>query len=211
MNASLASRIAPADSSSGANASAEDKPAEDKPAAVLMRFELPPLAMEIRILQESDVRLLEWHGGADLRLFYQWQWAQHRTRKREVLVAVLNEVPIGQVAIQWQDKPSHPSIPDIQSLRVQDAFRGLGIGSRLLEACETQARARGFEQIGIAVSLENHGARRLYERKGYHPSGVPYEDHWDYINARGELVVMREVVCDLIKNLSRDQISAPHD
>ena len=204
MNASLASRSALADSPSQMDAPAEET-------SPLMRFELPPLAMEIRALQEADVRLLEWHGGSDLRLFYDWQWAQHYAQKREVLVAVLNDVPIGQVAIQWQDKPSHPRIPDIQSLRVQDAFRGLGIGSRLLEACETQARSRGFEQIGISVGLENHGARRLYERKGYHPSGAPYEDHWDYINARGELVVMREVVLDLIKILRHEQNSLSRD
>lgn len=169
-----------------------------------LRFDLPPQSITIRALQETDVRFLEWHGGEDLRSFYDWQWTQHQSGERTVLVAIFNAFPIGQIAIQWREKPSHPHIPDIQSLRVLDAFRGLGIGSRLLGAGEDEAAQRGHAQIGISVEVANHGARRLYERSDYHASGQPYEDGWEYLNARGERVVMRETVLDLIKTLKED-------
>lgn len=181
--------------------SGEPQSVQHEPATVFMRFDLPPLPITIRALQERDVRLLEWHGGPDLRSFYEWQWREHHLGQRDVLVAVFNGAPVGQVAIQWRDKPSHPHIPDIQSLRVHDIFRGLGIGSRLLAACELDATQRGHTQIGISVGVDNIGARRLYERHGYHAGGQAYEDSWDYIDARGERVLMREFVLDLIKTL----------
>jgi len=169
----------------------------------VLRVTLAPLDVVVRTLCERDVRLLEWHGGEDLRSFYEWQWAQHRSCEREILVADFNNFPIGQVAIQWTGKITHPSFPDIQSLRVMETFRGLGIGSRLVEACEIEVLRRNFDQIGIAVGLENPAAQRLYERLGYHVSGAPYSDSWDYQNARGETVHVEETIVDLIKTLSR--------
>lgn len=186
---------------SAANFSSQPNFESEPPPTVFMRFDLPPMPITIRGLQERDVRWLEWHGGPDLRSFYDWQWTQHQLGQRDVIVAIFNSSPIGQVAIQWRDKPSHPLIPDIQSLRVHDAFRGLGIGSRLLEACEREAARRNYAQIGISVSVDNIGARRLYERHGYAAGGQAYEDPWEYTNARGERVAMSEVVLDLIKNL----------
>jgi GNAT superfamily N-acetyltransferase len=173
------------------------------PPREVLRVTLPPLEIVIRTLHESDVRLLEWHGGEDLRSFYDWQWTQHCNGEREVLVADFNAFPIGQVALQWAGKSTHPQIPDIQSLRVMETFRGLGIGSRLIEACEQEVLQRGSDQIGIAVGIENPAAQRLYERLGYRIMGAPYNDSWDYVNARGETILVEETIMDLIKTLPR--------
>lgn len=170
----------------------------------VLRVTLPPLEVAVRTLCERDVRLLEWHGGEDLRSFYEWQWMQHQSCEREILVADFNNFPIGQVAIQWTGKKTHPSFPDIQSLRVIETFRGLGVGSRLVEACELEASRRDFDKIGIAVGLENPAAQRLYQRLGYQITGAPYSDSWDYQNARGETVHVEETIVDLIKTLSRE-------
>ena len=167
----------------------------------VLRLTLPALEVVVRTLVERDVRLLEWHGGEDLRSFYDWQWTQHQSCEREILVADFNNFPIGQVAIQWTGKSTHPSFPDIQSLRVMEAFRGMGIGSRLVEACEMEATRRGFNQIGIAVGVENPAAQRLYQRLGYQITGASYTDSWSYQNARGETVHVEESIVDLIKTL----------
>jgi GNAT superfamily N-acetyltransferase len=109
----------------------------------LLTFEVPPRHIAIRYLREMDNRALEWQGGADLRDWYQAQWQGHSDGHVCVVVADFNNYPIGQAAIHWRGKPTHPHIPDIQSLRVFPAFQGMSVGSRLLEACEgVVARAR---------------------------------------------------------------------
>ncbi len=44
---------------------------------------------------------------------------------------------------------------------------GHGIGTALILASEQEARRREVTVLGLAVELQNHGARRLYERLGY--------------------------------------------
>ena len=62
------------------------------------------------------------------------------------------------------------SIPEgdfyLQSIGVDDDFRGQGIGSILLDAVEERAFFRGANRLSLDVSGKNPGARRLYERRG---------------------------------------------
>lgn len=168
----------------------------------LLTFIIAHVQVVVRLLQERDIRDLEWHGGTDLRSFYERQWEQHCAGALCALVADFNGFPIGQGTIHWQGKPTHPHIPDIQSLRVFDAFRGLGIGSQLLTAGERLVAARGFAQVSLAAGTQNPAARRLYERLGYHAVGEPYNDTWHYVNAQGVTIQVEEMVIDLVKNLT---------
>ncbi len=167
----------------------------------ILAFEVPPRRIAIRRLRESDNRALEWQGGADLRDWYRAQWQGHCDDHVCVLIADFNNFPIGQAAIHWKGKPTHPHIPDIQSLRVFPAFQGMSIGSRLLEACERVVRERGFQQVSLAVGTQNGRARALYERLGYKAIGDVYTDTWHFVDARGEVQHMSEDVIDLVKNL----------
>ena len=49
------------------------------------------------------------------------------------------------------------------------AYRGRGVGSALLAATETWARAEGLDALVLDVADENVDAERLYERVGYRP------------------------------------------
>ena len=69
-------------------------------------------------------------------------------------------------------------------------------------AAEERVRQRGFSQLCISAGLENHGARRLYERFGFREIGQPYDDRWSYVNPQGETVHMVERVVDLMKDLT---------
>jgi ribosomal protein S18 acetylase RimI-like enzyme len=156
---------------------------------------------KVRLATESDFFLLEWHGGPDLRSFYEACKRAHEKDEYTVLVADMADFPIGQVVIVWAGKESHPHFPDLQSLRVHPAFRGLGIGSKLLEAAETAVAQRGFSQVGLSVGLENPHAQRLYNRLGYHPTGAVYDDHWSYVDQNGVEQHMVERVMDLVKEV----------
>jgi ribosomal protein S18 acetylase RimI-like enzyme len=55
----------------------------------------------------------------------------------------------------------------VNVLAVQPAFRGLGLGTKLLALAEERARADGRRGLSVITSDDNVGARRLYERCGY--------------------------------------------
>lgn len=56
----------------------------------------------------------------------------------------------------------------INSLAVIPEMRGQGVGTRLLACAEEKARAAGCAACALSVAIDNDGARRLYERVGYH-------------------------------------------
>ena len=58
----------------------------------------------------------------------------------------------------------------IQTICIDPRYRGLGLGSRLLEFAEQRIR-RVSPNIFMCVSSFNAGARRLYQRHGYEVVG----------------------------------------
>jgi ribosomal protein S18 acetylase RimI-like enzyme len=56
--------------------------------------------------------------------------------------------------------------PYLASIGVDEAYRGRGIGSRLLAHAEAHFQPRARHMF-LCVSSFNHDARRLYERLGY--------------------------------------------
>jgi ribosomal protein S18 acetylase RimI-like enzyme len=55
----------------------------------------------------------------------------------------------------------------VEFLAVDEAHRGQGIGSKLLQAMEDRARVRQSTQLAIDVAARNKVAQRLYERYGF--------------------------------------------
>ena len=53
-------------------------------------------------------------------------------------------------------------------MAVDPAHRGKGIGGLLLAYAESLARSSGNTQLSLIVFDQNLGARRLYERFGFH-------------------------------------------
>jgi len=58
-----------------------------------------------------------------------------------------------------------PTIPEM-SLAVVQAWRGRGVGTRLLNVLIANAREQGLASLSLSVEPDN-GARRLYERAGF--------------------------------------------
>ena len=67
--------------------------------------------------------------------------------------------------------PHAPDLIYIEGLAVRDGFRNQGIGSKLLEEVERQARNRGLSRIALHVLNRNTGAHKLYLRTGFKPWG----------------------------------------
>ena len=125
-----------------------------------------------------------------------------------VLVAWLDGRPVGDVFLDCQPAKEpevrrHLSgVPRLDHLEVSGPFQRRGIGTALIRAAEDTARRLGHERVALGVGLDNHGARRLYERLGYADWGhgavvgtwVEYPDD-------GPPVTLSEVCDMLVKRL----------
>ena len=60
----------------------------------------------------------------------------------------------------------------VNVLAVRPQFRGLGLGTRLLAFADQTGRALDKRGMSVIVSDVNPGARRLYERCGYHEAAT---------------------------------------
>ncbi len=54
----------------------------------------------------------------------------------------------------------------LQGVAVDEAFRGAGIGSLLLDHAEEVAATAGARRLALDVVVDNDAAKRLYERRG---------------------------------------------
>lgn len=95
---------------------------------------------------------------------------------RRVLVARMDGTVVGQVDVTIVEPPDPGSIirpvptADL-GISVADGWRGRGIGSALLAAAETDARARGARRLILDMAVANEGAHRFYRRLGYRDHG----------------------------------------
>jgi ribosomal protein S18 acetylase RimI-like enzyme len=60
----------------------------------------------------------------------------------------------------------------LTSLWVDPRFRGLGVGSALIDTVEAWALDQGLSQILLWVTETNHVAQKLYEHRGFTRTGT---------------------------------------
>lgn len=76
--------------------------------------------------------------------------------------------------------------PELKHLFVQDSARGTGIETSLCTWTETYAQQSGFGKLYLSVGTENDGARRLYERLGFTPTGRSTTTTYQYVDDAGQ-------------------------
>lgn len=82
----------------------------------------------------------------------------------------------------------------INALAAYPEYRGLGLGTKLLEAAHTLASEAGCEELSLEVFDQNEGAVRLYERHGYREiARLPVVPHPSY-PYDGDVVLMTQSV-----------------
>ena len=121
--------------------------------------------INFRDLQPIDLDDLGWTGGPAhqqvLRESLEVSWKGDV----ELLVGEVNQLRL--VACGGIDSRRDPVAGELWMLIVDDAWRGLGIGTRLIAELEERARAKGLGWTRLAVEDDNPLARDLYERLGY--------------------------------------------
>jgi ribosomal protein S18 acetylase RimI-like enzyme len=154
------------------------------------------LTVTLRTTVRSDLPKLELDGQfAKFRNIFRRAFREMQQGQRLMLVAECNNTLIGRLFILYRS--SDKSIADgktrayLYSFYVTPTFRGMGLGTRMVEYAERILHERGYTHATIAVAKDNPGAYRLYERLGY---VVLREDEgrWSYVDHLGRTHRMSE-------------------
>ena len=105
-------------------------------------------------------------------------WPEHAMRAELAgehtyyLVVVDDERPDEVVAYAGLMAPRGSGQGDIQTIAVDGAVRGRGVGRALMHALIDEARRRGATELFLEVRDDNPVARRLYGSLGFEEIGV---------------------------------------
>ncbi|MEM9326429.1 MAG: GNAT family N-acetyltransferase [Bacteroidota bacterium] len=75
-----------------------------------------------------------------------------------------------------QNEPLGDSALELERIYVRSQYQGQGLGKQLLDFTLEEARRLGKETVWLGVWDQNHGARRLYESRGFTAFGS--HDFW---------------------------------
>lgn len=174
------------------------------PTTALATFTLE-YAVQLRLAVSEDLPKLEWYGQfVHYRALYARTYEDQVQGRRLMLLAVVNDFPVGQIFVHLSDAEMAPSYRQgrgyVYALRVMEPFRGRRIGTRLILHAEQLLREQGYRWVVIAVAKTNSGARALYERLGY----VVFADdpgRWSYVDHQGKVQRVEEPSWMLQKRL----------
>ncbi len=145
-----------------------------------------------RLLRREDLPELEW-GGEFIHFRRVYFEAYRRSLMGESLLWVI-ELPlsgiVGQAFVQLEC--NRPELADgkqiayIYAFRIKEPYRGIGLGSKLLQIIEGDLYKQGIHYVTLNVAKDNDRARALYERHGYK---IVAEEPgcWSFIDHEGNL------------------------
>ena len=87
-------------------------------------------------------------------------------KNEEVLVARSGDEVVGFVRFLYREKPWGTSC-EIETLVVDEDWRGAGVGTRLLEATEEAAVVKGASGIRADILVGNDEGAAFWEARGY--------------------------------------------
>jgi GNAT superfamily N-acetyltransferase len=84
-----------------------------------------------------------------------------------VLVAEVGGDVVGWIHVAPNVTLESDPAGEIAGLVVDEAFRGLGIGARLIDEAERWAADQGYGRMRVRSNVKRNRAKRFYERAGY--------------------------------------------
>ena len=103
------------------------------------------------------------------------EWMAARGPRHPVIVAESEGVLIGWGSLNvFNARPAYRHVADF-SVYVERAWRGKGVGHRLLERLIEIAREIGYHKMVLSTFPTNAGGVRLYERLGFRRVGVYHQ------------------------------------
>ncbi len=100
------------------------------------------------------------------------EWMAARGPRHPVIVAESGGVLVGWGSLNlFNARPAYRHVADF-SVYVERAWRGRGVGHRLLDRLIEIAREIGYHKMALSTFPTNTGGVRLYERLGFSRVGV---------------------------------------
>jgi len=144
-------------------------------------LDTPPSAEGSLLLRGPGPGDLGWIVHRQARLYaeeYGWDWSYEALvaeilagfvrdfdpEREQAWIAELDGAIAGSVFLMHGDTPD---IAKLRLLYVESHARGLGLGSRLVQACIMRARAAGYRQLRLWTNSVLVSARRIYEAAGF--------------------------------------------
>jgi DNA-binding MarR family transcriptional regulator/GNAT superfamily N-acetyltransferase len=146
------------------------------------------VSIEVEDPTSADARWCMGHYFAELSERFEERFDPSRTLPADAadlvspvgafLVARLSGQPAGCGAL----KTLAPGVGELMRMWVDRPHRGLGIGARILDALEQQARALGHERVRLYTNRSLAEAKAMYSARGYveipRYNDDPYANHW---------------------------------
>jgi len=163
---------------------------------------------QIRPVASADLEILDDTFRSEFDRTHADDLVDHNAGLKAYFVAWIGLQPAGHIFVNWQGPrqvepfAAFPECPEINRLHVLDAFQNRGIASALIAECEAEARAKGFEQIGLGTDPAVPANSNLYYRLGYVDSGIGiFDDVYKVRDSVGSILTIREDTKFLIKEL----------
>lgn len=106
-------------------------------------------------------------------------------------IAKSDGVPIGFAKLGPPSFPveTPPATLELRQIYVLKEWQGKGVAQQLYDWAEAEARARGAEYLQLSVYVDNHRAKRFYDRRGLVAAG-----RYDFMvgNHADEDIIMRK-------------------
>lgn len=138
------------------------------------------IASFVAAIQEHERTLApDLKPGAEIAGSYT-EWLTRRVAEHDglILLARAGDAPVGFVAA-WVTEDDDMLLEDaarshayVSDIYVVEAWRGKGVGARLLGAIEAEMRRRGCRRMRITAKAGNRLALRSYEDAGFRPYEV---------------------------------------
>ena len=110
------------------------------------------------------------YSRADATKFFEKVIASVARSETVLVAAKLDGRIVGTVQLGLDMPPNQPHRGDIKKLLVHRAARKHGIGAKLMERAEVEAKARG--RTLLVLDTASGDAERLYARSGWQRAGV---------------------------------------
>jgi len=82
----------------------------------------------------------------------------------------------------------------LDSIYVDEKFRGQGIGSKLIALTKQKAKDQGYKQLSLMVMSDNQVARKAYERSNFRiVKHIDIKEHWLIPNKGGIYLLVSDV------------------
>jgi len=170
------------------------------------------MRIDIRPLDKTELHRFQFFPFATMET-HRRRYDLQEVGKLVFLVAWWDDLPVGQVLLNWIGgdasavPPQIRALPEVSSLFVTQAYRRQGVATQLLDVAEHMTYAHNYDQIGLCVAETNRGAQRLYARRGYRDCGWPsYLARGCYVDPSGKQREWEERRLYLVKSLHEADI-----